>query len=76
MDFIRFLFQLEGFVPTFISFIATILSFVFGKYLPAFPPEIWQATLSLLTVVLTAFTAYKAPPAVQRFKAARQVRES
>lgn len=76
MDFLLFLFRLEGFVPTLASFIATVLSFVFSKYLPAFPAEIWQAALSLLTVILTAFTAYKAPPAVQRFKAARQVRES
>ena len=71
MDFLKFLFSLEGFIPALVSYIATILSFVFGKYLPALPPEIWQGALALLSIILTAFVSYKANPAYARYKAGR-----
>lgn len=72
MDFVLFLLKLDGFIPALASYVATVLSFIFAKYLPGLPPEIWQGALTLLSIILTAFVSYKAHPAYQTFKARRR----
>ena len=73
MDFVKFLLGVEGFIPALCSFVGLVLSFVLDEYLVGLgvPPELVQAFLALLTVVLGAFAGYSANPAYREFKAKR-----
>jgi hypothetical protein len=69
MAFLLFLLRLEGVIPAVTAYLATVLSFIFGRYLPGLPPELYQGALTLLSIILTAFVAYKANPQYQQYKA-------
>lgn len=66
IDFLKFLFGVEGFVLALVSFVGTVLSFLFAKYIPGIPPEILQGFLALLTLILTAWAGYNAGVRVER----------
>ena len=71
VDFVRFLLSVKGFVPALVSLVGTVLSLVFEKYIPSVPPEILQAFLALLTLVLSSWAAYNGGVNVERVRAAK-----
>ena len=71
LDFLKFLFGVQGVIPALVSFVGTVLSFLFARYIPGIPPEILQGFLALLTLVLTAWAGYNAGV---RFERIRQMR--
>ena len=67
VDFIKFLLNTDGFIPALVSLVGLVLSFVFGVSIPS--PEIVQAVLTLLTLVLTAWAGYNGGVRVERQRA-------
>lgn len=70
VDFLKFLFGVQGFVLALVSFVGTVLSFLFAKYVPGIPPEILQGFLALLTLILTAWAGYNAGVRFERMRQA------
>lgn len=68
IDFLKFLLGVQGFIAALVSFVGTVLSFVFSKYIPAIPPEILQGFLALLTLILTAWAGYNAGVRFERIR--------
>jgi len=69
VDFLRFLLSVKGFVPTLVSLVGTVLSLVFEKYIPLIPPEVLQAFLALLTLVLSSWAGYNSGVRYERLRA-------